>query len=648
MAKKRIRAEHLYELRFVSEPQLAPGGDTACAVITEIVTPPDVETPRYRSNIHLFSTSGGAGRILTRGPFQDSHPRFSPDGSVLAFLSRRTEKGKAQLFSLPLTGGEAEQLTDAPGGVTEFVWEPSSRGIAFVADYEEEVPDDQPRIVDTLSYRGDGLGWLAKEPAKLMYWDRNTKRCRTLIETAYSPSDLVYSPDGRRIYFLAAETRDDDDMGRCNAWVMPLKSRRLRPLLKQSDTLEGLAVSPSGSQIVFLAPSQPRGVSPTGLWLLPRHGGRPVLLTGELEVVATPSVNGDSRYGSYPNLPAWYSDGRSVVANIARDGASVLHRVGTDGQVSPLQSGKRVVTSFSVGRAGVAFTAETPQVPGELYFWPEGAEEQVLSSVNQDFIKRFQLRTPSKPSTAKSSDGQKVGYWTLRPEKARKDAAMVLQIHGGPHTSYGYGFFFEFQLLVSAGYTVVYGNPRGSSDYGVAFHSAISGRYGSIDADDILAIARHARRKHNENAPVHLTGGSYGGFMTNWLLGQTDEFRSGITQRSICNWVSFYGTSDIGPRFSEREVVGTPWKNTRKLWRQSPLKYVADISTPLLILHAEEDYRCPMEQAEQLFTALKRIGQAPTRLIRFPDENHDLSRSGRPDRRVARLEAILGWFREHA
>jgi dipeptidyl aminopeptidase/acylaminoacyl peptidase len=174
------------------------------------------------------------------------------------------------------------------------------------------------------------------------------------------------------------------------------------------------------------------------------------------------------------------------------------------------------------------------------------------------------------------------------------------------------------------------------------------GRYGTIDADDVLAIARHARRKHDKQAPIHLTGGSYGGFMTNWLLGQTSEFRSGVTQRSISNWVSFYGTSDIGPRFSEREVEGTPWKNTRKLWRQSPLKYVANITTPLLILHAEEDHRCPMEQAEQLFTALKRIGKAPTRMIRIPGENHELSRSGRPDRRVARLEAILGWFREHA
>ena len=205
----------------------------------------------------------------------------------------------------------------------------------------------------------------------------------------------------------------------------------------------------------------------------------------------------------------------------------------------------------------------------------------------------------------------------------------------------------EFQILAAAGYLVVYGNPRGSSGYGNDYATTLLTRYGTVDADDVLAMARHATA-NRPDAPVHLTGGSYGGFMTNWLVSHTDMFRSAVTQRSISNWLSFYGTADIGYRFTEVEQGGNPWEDTTALWEQSPIKYVANVTTPLLILHAEEDHRCPVEQAEQLFVALKRIGKAPTKFIRFPGENHELSRSGRPDRRVERLEAILGWFKEHA
>ncbi len=236
----------------------------------------------------------------------------------------------------------------------------------------------------------------------------------------------------------------------------------------------------------------------------------------------------------------------------------------------------------------------------------------------------------------------------MEPHKARKDRALVLQVHGGPHTNYGYGFYLEFQLLAAQGYTVVYGNPRGSTSYGADFTTTMQGRYGTVDADDVLAIADAARGAHTDpKAPTHLTGGSYGGFMTNWLVSQTDLFRSAVTQRSICNWLSFYGTSDIGYNFATVEVGGNPWDDLGKLWQQSPLKHVANVTTPLLIIHAEDDHRCPVEQAEQFFVALKRLGKE-TQLLRFPDEGHELSRSGRPDRRVERLDAIIDWFEAHS
>jgi len=244
--------------------------------------------------------------------------------------------------------------------------------------------------------------------------------------------------------------------------------------------------------------------------------------------------------------------------------------------------------------------------------------------------------------------GVDLSYWTLPPVRARRDRAAVLEVHGGPHTNYVYGFAFEFHLLSAEGYTVVYGNPRGGSSFGPEFYQAVLSDYGGGDARDVLAIAEHAMERHRDpRAPLHLTGGSYGGFMTNWLVTQTDRFASAVTQRSICNWLSFYGASDIGYRFTEREQGGRPWEDTEGLWEQSPLKHVGSVRTPVLVMHSEQDHRCPMEQAEQWFTALKRLGRAEVEFLRFPDEGHELSRSGRPDRRLARLGALLDWFDRH-
>jgi dipeptidyl aminopeptidase/acylaminoacyl peptidase len=306
------------------------------------------------------------------------------------------------------------------------------------------------------------------------------------------------------------------------------------------------------------------------------------------------------------------------------------------------------VTAFHGAGDTLVFTAEAPHRPGEPFARHGDGREVRLSSFNERLCEACEFVAASSPVTIESAGGE-LTYWRLDPAEPRSDGAIVMQVHGGPAANYGYGFTFEFQFLAAAGYTVVYGNPRGGSSFGRAFATAIQGRYGTIDADDVMAMVEHAVARHpTPDAPVHLTGGSYGGFMTNWLIGRTHRFRSAVTQRSISNFASFYGTSDIGPWFTEREIGSAPWRDLSKLWDQSPLKHVAEIRTPLLILHSEQDHRCPIEQAEQLYAALVRVGEVPTEFVRFPDEGHELSRSGRPDRRIARLEAILDWFSRHA
>lgn len=647
MAK--LRPDSLLKLTFLSDPQLSPDGRYLAAVST-VIEPGRGEgegyhPPRYQSRLMLFETDGSGSRGFTQGP-SDSKPRFSPDGSKLAFLAKRGDDKQPQLYVMSLGGGEAERLTRLASGVLSFSWHPDSQQLAFISrgDWEDKVAQEgRARFVERMYYKADGRGLKPTEIAQV-YLISLDKAYKQLSNFAANPSDMAFHPDGLSLYVCAATSLADEDLWHSGLWQLPATGGKATLLIAGSQLVSAVAPSQDGTSLALIAPAEPGNLaSPVGLWLW--QDGRLSLLTGELD--AQPGIGGDSRYGDYPNRPAWSEDSRSLVINVNRAGRSALSRVSlASGKLRALHSGDRAVTAFSYAAGRLAFLAETPSRPGELFTLWRGRETQ-LSQVNADFVARYRLAEASEHTT-RAEHGPRLTYWSLSPQKPRKDKALVLQVHGGPHTNYGYGFYFEFQLLATRGYTVVYGNPRGSSGYGSDFAGRILGGYGTIDSDDVLAVAKAARHSHTDpTAPMHLTGGSYGGFMTNWLITQTTAFRSAVTQRSICNWLSFYGTSDIGYRFSEREVGGNPWDDTDKLWAQSPLKHVANVTTPLLILHDEEDHRCPIEQAEQLFIALKRIGKAEVRFLRFPGEGHELLRSGRPDRRIERLKAIVDWFEAH-
>ena len=655
MAKK-LKADSLFELTFISDPQLSPDGKRAAAVQSVIEQPEDKgKPPRYVSHLFLYDTSTGEGVDnavqLTHSGDMNTQPRFSPDGSQLAFLSKRGEDEKPQLYLIPLTGGEAQRLTGFKAGVSEFVWLPGGDALENIAlvsrgDYEEV--KDQPRTVEQLTYRFDGAGFLPSEPAQIYLYNFEKNKSKKLSKLKSDPNSLTVSPDGEALYFSGAKNPDEVDAWRSNIWTMPVEGGKAKALADNINMAFAPSPSPDGKSVAFLAPiNQEVFARPTGLWRVSTDGGDATLLTDDLE--ATPSVGGDSKYGTYPSTPVWSEDSQTLFFNANQEGRSGLVKLELDTRKTrQLHKDERVLTSLSSAGGRFVFTAETPSEPGNLFYRDGRGKETQLSHVNAAFLDKYRITAASKTQRAKAKGGPRLNYWVMQPDKPRKDNALVLQVHGGPHTNYGYGFYFEFQLLASLGYTVIYGNPRGSTSYGADFTASMLGAYGTVDADDVLAIARAAKKNHAEpDAPMHLTGGSYGGFMTNWLVGHTDEFKSAVTQRSISNWLSFYGTSDIGYTFSDIEVAGNPWEHTDKLWEQSPIKYVANVNTPLLILHAEEDLRCPIEQAEQLYVALKTLGKK-TKFIRFPGEGHELSRSGRADRRVARLEAILAWFEEHA
>lgn len=681
---RRVSSTDLLDMAFVSDPQLAPGGQTAAVVVTRIVSakggaPSKVqvagssateskdgkyEPPRYRSRIELYHL-GGRGKPkateLTQGAYRDTTPRFSPSGDQLAFLSVREEGASPNLYLMPLAGGEARRLTEHRAGVGEYTWHPSGKQIAYLTrgDWEDgPAKTGLPRRITRSRWRGDGAGVLPSEPAQVHLLKVASGKSRKLTDLKVDAADLAFSPDGATLYLVAQTPDEGFSAFRGDLLAIDVASGKSKTLLESVLGLSEPVPAPDGKSLVFSAPADPEDfVSAAGLWQLELKKGRggvtavgaPRLLSGEFDTQH--SAGGDSRFGAHPGSPVWLDDG-SLLVITNREGDTNLVRVGQDGAVTDVQARqRRVVSAFSATAGSSAsdptllFLAETPTRPSELFLL-KGGEETRLSAYNDAWARRLDLVEPQGPFTAGEA---KVPYWAIEPTKARKDKAAVVQVHGGPHTNYGYGFNFEFQLLASRGYAVIFGNPRGSSSYGFTFATAMLGEYGSVDADDVMAIAEAgAKRLGRAKAPLHLTGGSYGGFMTNWLVGRTNRFRSAVTQRSICNWTSMYGTSDIGPYFVERQLNGVPWGDADALWRQSPIRYADEVRTPLLIVHSEQDHRCPIEQAEQLFSVLKRIGKAPTEFLRFPDEGHELSRSGRPDRRLARLNAIVDWFEEHA
>lgn len=652
------KSTDLLSLSFVSDVVAGPDGDSAAWVVTDIVPGKDGDEytpPRYRSRVHLRrGLAKKAPSEFTRGEYSDTAPRFSPSGDRLAFLRSTEAKGRPQLHVMPIDGGEPERVSDHEAGVQAFAWAPSGKQIAYVTldDYQDlAAKNGLPRRITKRFWRIDGLGVLPSQPAQVHLLDLATGRSRKLTELPESAEFLAFAPDGETLWVTLQSAARGSGEILTDVASVDVTSGEHKVRIPGLMGVSTLSPSPDGKWLAYCA-SQVQGdiASDSGVWLLDltKPRSKPKLLSGAH--VTPPSAGGDSRYGSYVNAAAWSADSGSMTLNVNDRGASGLARLRLDGSLEPLGAERRVVTGFSAptvaGELEALFIAEHPDRPGEVYARWRGGRETRVSHANDSWSRRLALVKPEGPFTAGEADAE---YWLLRPREPRKDGAAVVEVHGGPHTNYGYGFQFEFQLLAAKGYAVIYGNPRGSSSYGFTFATSFLGNYGSVDADDVMAIARAGQaRLGRKKVPLHLTGGSYGGFMTNWLLGQTTLFRSAVTQRSISNWTSMYGTSDIGPWFVEREVAGVPWGDVDALWRQSPIRNADKIVTPLLIVHSEEDYRCPIEQADQLFSVLKRLGKAETEFFRVPGEGHDLSRSGRPDRRVLRLDAIVDWFERHA
>ncbi|WP_019179223.1 S9 family peptidase [Microbacterium yannicii] len=657
-----MRADDIEKLVSVGRPVIAPDGSFAVFASSR----PDLAANRAVGQLWRIDLPDGTPRRLTRGT-ADAAPRLSRDGARLAFL-RADAKGKPQIHVVDARGGEPIQATEAPLGVEDFAWSPDGSSLAYLGRVPEkgrygsveglDAAAEAPRHVTGIRWHANGLGYVADrpahvfvisapatdaepfyEPAAAVRADDDSAPAKILVaaegrrltDGAASHGGLAFTADGREVLTVPDEIEHDRRDLRSRMIAVAVDGSGERELLGADAGLSllGLEVAPDGA-IALLAHDVGDGVDfvapGVALWLL--ENGAPRRLT-DSETVDLGEV------GSHIT-----AIGDEFLVQDRARGRVRLLRVTRSGEVSEVLGGDVEVAGHAAAAGRIVASVARPDSAGELVL-VDGSEERILTAFGAAAAASG-IVLPRELTVA-GRDGYPVHGWVASPE-GDGPFPVILQIHGGPYASYGVHLFDETQVLVDEGYAVVYCNPRGSAGYGRAHGRSIRQQMGTVDFADVIdflegAVADDGRL---DGERVGIMGGSYGGYLTAWVIAHDHRFAGAIVERGFLDPVTFQGTSDIGTFFGD-EYVGV---STDDMARQSPMAVVGQVTTPTFVVHSELDFRCPLEQATRYYSALKRQGTEAELLV-FPGENHELTRSGQPRHRVQRFDAVLDWWRRH-
>lgn len=652
------QATDYYRLAAVAGTRLAPNGQQVAYTVTRVIEDKD----RRNTEIWLASTDGTTPPRRFTNPDEDvSGPVWSPDGSLLAFARRadggpqvwfaRTSEPDARAFQID--GVKAAPVFSPDGAQILFVWGGETPDSTRRQTWRRRVsptaitraPDStrfDGRVYTSLPFKGDERGYLApretRQPNHLWIVPATGGTPRAVTSGRLSQREPAWSPDGRRVAFVQDSTEIVEIVSQTRPaiYVLSLADSATRRVETGYVSSSSPAWSPDGATIAFLC-SRGRGEE-TDICIVPAGGGAVRNLTQSWDLD--------------PNEPSWSPDGGTLYFDANTRGNSHLFSVSAaGGAVRQVTTGERTLRSFTFSDDGtrIAYVASDITHPFEAYaaaFSADGAPsgERRLTAVNDALLASVAL-IPADTFWFTGTGGLRIQGWLMRPQgyESGRKYPLVLSIHGGPHSNYGNILFPEFQMLAGQGYWTLFTNPRGSDGYGHGFTFATRGRWGMEDYQDLMqAVDVVIARGEVDTTRMAVLGGSYGGFMTNWILGHTRRFAVAQTDRSIYNWYSWYGSSDA-QGLTDYEFYGAPWESDSLYRALSPMAYATRIATPLLIVHSEDDFRTPITDAEQLFVMLRKRG-VPSEFVRYPRSYHGLSRTGPPWLLVDRLERIRTWF----
>jgi len=654
-----MREEDLLRFVWDADPQIAPDGRRVAFTRVWV----EGEADEYRTQVWV-AEPGEDARAWTSGHY-DAQPRWSPDGQWLAFV-RKTESGKpSQIYLLPTQGGEAMPLTTLEGGAAEPAWSPDGSRIAFVSPHhpvldapDHKKPKNEPgRVVTKPVFRENDLGF-HDEQRKDHVWvvDRESRAARALTLGLHAENGPRWSRDGRWIYFVS-DRREEPWFGseESKLWAVPPDLEAAT----EGDAMKLVVDAPGGivawtegldGTIAFISTrfEGPRTYEQPELWLArgPWPRREMTRLASSYDFPFGEAISSDQhppRGGGACPL-ALLLDG-DVVTRVGRHGSSLMVKVRGD-EVTELTAASQEVIAGTVSADGLrwALTIGNPRSPGDLCaFDPETRAIEVLHRPNP-WLAEIALGDVEE-LWYPSFDGTRIQAWLVKPVVTRpgERPPLVLEIHGGPHTAYGFAFFHEFHVLAGAGYAVLYTNPRGSTTYGQAFANIIQYRFPDEDSRDLMAgVDLLIEQGRVDPERLGVTGGSGGGLLTNWLVVQSQRFKAAVTQRCVSDWAGFYYSADFA-MFTPFWFRKPPFEDPEEYRERSPITFASRITTPLMVIHSEEDWRTPIAQGEAMFRALKQQ-RKPTVMIRFPGESHELSRSGAPSRRVQNQQHIRRWF----
>ena len=698
--KRNITEKDLFNFVWIGDPQISPDGSRVAFVRVTVNEKKD----GYDTSIWTVSTVNGDTHQLTTGT-RDSAPRWSPDGKYLAFVRVTEKDGKPdvpQLFMLAMAGGDSFQFTNVTKGAGQPLWSPDGTTIAFVntantedlaklkegqqeglpspapqpapqtaaapgpspTPVDSKKPDDKResdvRVITRAVYRSNGPGYLdSKHPQHI--WviaaPRNADEKVTpkqLTSGRFAEDNVNWAKDGSQLYFTS-DRRDEPyyDLPSTDIFSVAVSGGQPIKLTSFEMNASGFALSPSGKQFAFIASiGRPvKSYAQPDLWVIDiTPDAKPRNLTAEFDYDVGGGLTGDnsSPRGGGGNPPIWTSDGRGLISVYAKEGKANLATFDVaNGKLTDLTRSNQAVSSFRSTADGskLVYTVSTPTLIGDLYLLePAGVKPRQLTNFNDKLLSRLNLTEPEE-IWYQSFDGKKIQAWVQKPPDfdVKKKYPLILNIHGGPHAAYGFIFDHEFQWMAAKGYVVLYPNPRGSTSYGQEFGNIIQYNYPGDDHKDLMAgVDELIKRGYIDEKRLGITGGSGGGVLTNWAIGHTTRFAAAVSQRDISDWSSWWYTADFS-QFQPSWFKGAPFEDTDFKTR-SPITYIDKVTTPLMLILGEADWRTPTSAGgEQMFRALK-YRKIPTVMVRFPNESHELSRSGQPWHRIERLQHIVGWF----